>query len=325
MDPLTVGVISVILIVAAVILGIHIAVALALVSIFGLWLILGDLMVPVKMLGSAAFHGVFEYAFCVVPMFVLMGFLASLSGAAEDAYGLAASLLGKRRGGLAIATVAANAVFAAITGISVASAALFSRVSLGPMISHGYDKKLSLGTIAGSSILGMLIPPSVLLILYGIVAQESIGALFAAGILPGILLALVYSAGLSIMVRLKPSLVRSDNTSTNNTRTGSAKPLAALPIVFLIGLVLGGILYRVVYPDRSWSRGRLRVPAAGHLQKKTHLDRPLEHPYGNRLRHGERFSDPGHRQHVLPDADHQLPAPRACARYWPIRACRPWW
>ena len=200
MDPFLIGLCSVLVIVVVVVLGVPIAVALAGVSIAGLWIMLGDPMIPIKMLGSAAFHGVFNYSFSVVPMFVLMGFLANQSGAAEEAYNLAAGLLRRRPGGLAMATVAANAFFAAITGISVASAAMFSRVSLGPMMRHGYDRTFSLGTIAGSSILGMLIPPSVLFILYGIVAQESIGALFAAGIVPGVILALVYCLGIHVLV-----------------------------------------------------------------------------------------------------------------------------
>jgi len=210
MDPFFVGLLSIGLVLIAVIMGLHIGVALALVSVVGLWMIEGDPNIPVQMLGSAAFHGVFDYIYCVVPMFVLMGFLTNLSGAAEEAYDVSAKLMQKLPGGLAIATVIANAIFAAITGISVASAAMFSKVSLKPMLRHGYDKQLSLGTIAGSSILGMLISPSVLLILYGIIARESIGALFIAGIVPGVILAFVYSFGILGMVKLRPQLIRGE-------------------------------------------------------------------------------------------------------------------
>lgn len=259
MDPFLVGLVSVGLIVFAVIIGVHIAVALAVVSIFGLWMIVGDFSIPVHMLGSAAFHGVFNYAFSVLPMFVLMGFLANLSGAAEEAYDFAATVLGPRRGGLAIATVIANAVFAAVTGISVASAAMFSRVSLKPMLRHGYDKNLSVGTIAGSSILGMLIPPSVLLILYGIVAQESIGALFTAGILPGLILALVYSLGIWIMVKFRPSLVKGVELGGNRVRAMQSffamMVRKTLPVMSLIVLVLGGIYSGVFTPTEAGAVG----------------------------------------------------------------------
>jgi C4-dicarboxylate transporter DctM subunit len=259
MDPFLAGLLCIVLILVAVIVGIHIAIALALVSLIGLWLMAGDLAMPAKMLGSAAFHGVFDYVYSVVPMFVLMGFLASLSGAAEEAYDVTAALLKRRRGGLAIATVLANAVFAAITGISIASAAVFSKVSLGPMLRHGYDKKFSLGTIAGSSILGMLIPPSVLLILYGIIARESIGALFTAGIVPGIVLALVYSAGISLMVKMRPRLVKKpgsgDQVQESPARFQLKMLAKTLPIVILIVVVLGGIYSGYFTPTEAGAVG----------------------------------------------------------------------
>lgn len=259
MDPFLVGLLSVALILIAVIIGVHIAIALALVSIIGLWMIIGDPAVPVQMLGSAAFHGIFDYVYSVVPMFVLMGFLANLSGGAEEAYDVAAKLMHKRPGGLAIATVIANAVFAAITGISVASAAMFSKVSLKPMLRHGYDKNLSLGTIAGSSILSMLIPPSVLLILYGIIARESIGALFVAGIIPGIILALVYSFGILAMVKVRPQLVKGGNAAYETEGASGWNRVRMLtktaPIILLIVLVLGGIYSGFFTPTEAGAVG----------------------------------------------------------------------
>jgi len=259
MDPFVVGLISILLILVTVIIGVHIAIALALASLIGLWLMAGDPVMPVQMLGSAAFHGVFDYVYSVVPMFVLMGFLANLSGAAEEAYDAAAALLRRYLGGLAIATVAANAVFAAITGISIASAAVFSKVSLNPMLHHGYDKKFSLGTIAGSSILGMLIPPSVLLILFGIVAQESIGALFTAGILPGIVLAVVYSAGIFLMVKFRPDLVQAKRKADLKTEAEPGFRLGLVfktgPIFLLIVVVLGGLYAGFFTPTEAGAVG----------------------------------------------------------------------
>jgi len=258
-DPVLIGLLTVGLIVFTVVIGFHICIALALVSILGLWMILGDFSIPVQMLGSAAFHGIFDYAFSVVPMFVLMGFLANLSGAAEEAYDFAATLLRKLRGGLAIATVMANAVFAAVTGVSVASAAMFSKISLAPMLRSGYDKNLSLGTIVGSSVLGMLIPPSVLMILYGIVARESIGALFTAGIVPGILLAIIYSLGIWTMVKLRPSLVSEGACRGGNLPADKRVVLVtatkAVPVISLILLVLGGIYAGVFTPTEAGAVG----------------------------------------------------------------------
>jgi tripartite ATP-independent transporter DctM subunit len=279
-DPVIVGALSVVLVIVLVVVGLPIAVALALVSLAGLWVIIGDPTAPLGMLASAAFHGVFDYTFSVVPMFVLMGFLANLSGAAEEAYDFAGTLLKGRRGGLAMATVAANALFAAVTGISIASAAMFSRVSLPSMLRHGYNRSFSLGTIAGSSILGMLIPPSVLLILYGIVARESIGTLFTAGVGPGILLAVVYSAGIWLMVRLRPSLVQAppddeqDQDGESSVRAGSLTPgqcLKMLPMGGLVVLVLGGIYAGVFTPTEAGAMGAFGALLLALVKRKLNL------------------------------------------------------
>ena len=241
MDPVTVGIASLGVIFVAVLIGLHIGVALPLISLGALALIKGGFTMPVAMLASGAFHGVMDYVFSVVPMFLLMGFLANHSGSAEDAYDLAVMLLGRLRGSLAIATVIANAVFAAITGVSIASAALFSKMSLPHMLQHGYDKRLSLGTVAGSSVLGMLIPPSFLLILYGILANQSIGALYIAGIVPGILLVAIYAAGIVIMIRLRPQLVKpdADNQTICSTDRKGGIARKAIPIAALVVPVLG--------------------------------------------------------------------------------------
>ena len=113
----------------------------------------------------------------------------------------------KERGGLEIATVFSNAVFAAITGVSIASAAVFGKISLSEMLKAGYEKRFALGVVAGSSVLGMLIPPSVLLIIYGVISEQAIGRLFIAGVIPGLLLTVVYSLGVFLMVTYKPRLI----------------------------------------------------------------------------------------------------------------------
>jgi tripartite ATP-independent transporter DctM subunit len=214
---------------------------------------------PIAMLASAAFHNVMDYVFAVVPMFLLMGFLANYAGSAEDAYDLAVRVMGKVRGSLAIATVIANAVFAAITGVSIASAALFSRISLPHMIQHGYDKHLSLGTIAGSSALGMLIPPSILFIIYGILSNESIGTLYIAGIVPGIVLMIGYIIGISIMIRRRPDLVKQTVFSNAGASFSDISKLAimkkALPITVMVLAVLGGIYIGIFTPTEAGAIG----------------------------------------------------------------------
>ena len=275
MDPVTIGLISLGVIFVAVLAGIHIAVALALISLGALGLIKGDLGMPIAMLASGSFHGVMDYIFSVLPMFLLMGFLANFAGSAEEAYDLAVRLVGKLRGSLAIATVIANAVFAAITGVSIASAALFSKISLPQMLRHGYDKGLSLGTVAGSSVLGMLIPPSVLFILYGILANESIGALYIAGIVPGLILAAVYIMGITLMIRLRPHLVKQVSPSTKGT--GLVKislPTIikkAIPIAALVIPVLGGIYIGVFTPTEAGAAGAFIALVIGVLNRRLTL------------------------------------------------------
>jgi len=275
MDPVTVGIISLGVIFIAVLLGLHIGVALPLISLCALALIKGDLSMPIAMLASGAFHGVMDYVFSVVPMFLLMGFLANFSGSAEDAYDLAVRLLAKLRGSLAIATVIGNAVFAAITGVSIASAAVFSKVSLPHMLQHGYDKGLSLGTVAGSSVLGMLIPPSFLLILYGILANQSIGALYMAGIVPGILLTSIYIAGIIIMIRLRPHLVKQILSSNKGTGFSDMSMLTviqkAIPIAALVIPVLGGIYIGIFTPTEAGAVGAFIALIIGVLKRRLRL------------------------------------------------------
>jgi tripartite ATP-independent transporter DctM subunit len=165
------------------------------------------------------------------------------------------------RGGLGIATVFANAVFAAVTGISIASAAVFTKVAVPEMIRLGYKPRFSVGVVAGSSVLGMLIPPSLLLILYGILTETSIGDLFKAGIMPGILLALVYCVGILIMAYRFPNYVGGIDKQADSARNNEMTVFVALsklvPIVLLIGLVLGGIYAGWFTPTESGAVGAL--------------------------------------------------------------------
>src|SRR5665647_2241065 len=170
------------LLIILVILGVHLSVSLMLTSVVTLMLSMGNINIAVNLLGTTAFSAIRDYTFGVIPLFVLMGLFANLSGASRELYDSAFILLKRVRGGVGIATVIANAIFAAITGVSIASAAVFTKIAIPQMVRLNYDKKLAVGTVAGSSILGMLIPPSILMIVYGSVAEVSIGRLFAAGI-----------------------------------------------------------------------------------------------------------------------------------------------
>lgn len=245
MSPVTIGLISLILLLAMVLMGCHIGTSLMVMSVVGIYLSTGSLGVAINILGTTAFSAIRDYAFGVIPLFVLMGLLANLSGASSDLFNAADAMLRRVKGGLAIATVFANAIFAAITGVSIASAAVFTKIALPPMKRLGYDKKFAVGTIAGSSVLGMLIPPSLLMIVYGMLAEVSIGKLFVAGVLPGIMMALIYIIGISVMVKVKPALIQQPREEGAEDSYEESSRLKAIikpwPMVLLIVVTLGGI------------------------------------------------------------------------------------
>src|SRR3990167_2454149 len=160
------------------------------------------------------------------------------------------------RGGLGIATVFANAVFAAITGVSVASAAVFSKIALPEMERLHYDRKFSLGIVAGSAILGMLIPPSVLMIVYGVLTEQAIGKLFIAGILPGLVVTAVLSLGIWTMVLVKPRLGGNlEEVRRLDVRTVVRAIATQWAVVALVILVMGGIWGGLFTPTEAGAVG----------------------------------------------------------------------
>jgi len=223
-------------------LGFWVPFALMLSSYVGVWMIKGSPLLAGKLLALAASETISSYFFGVVPLFVLMGYIVSVTGMGRDAFDVANHLFRRLRGGLGIGTVGANAIFAAITGISIASAAVFTRIAVPEMIRHGYSPRFSVGVVAGSSVLGMLIPPSLLLILYGLLTEQSVGDLFIAGILPGILLALIFGIGIWTVAHVRPAML-GDGIEDTDIPPLTRREVASkgLPIALLIGLVLGGI------------------------------------------------------------------------------------
>jgi C4-dicarboxylate transporter, DctM subunit len=244
--------------------GLWVPIALMLCSYVGVWMMKGSPLLAGKLLALAASETISSYFFGVVPLFVLMGFLVSVTGLGRDAFDVANQLFRRLKGGLGVSTVAANAIFAAITGISIASAAVFTRLAVPEMVRHGYTKKFSVGVVAGSSVLGMLIPPSLLLILYGLLTEQSVGDLFLAGVLPGILLAVVFAGGVILMAYFWPSFI-GENLSGDTEHDMSSRDLAAkgLPIALLIALVLGGIYAGFFTPIEAGAVGCLGAIVIG--------------------------------------------------------------
>jgi C4-dicarboxylate transporter DctM subunit len=262
MEPLTIGIISVVAIVALILIGLHVAVALALTGFAAILAITGRFGVAASLLYNTAQSGVADYVFAVIPLFVVMGLFATQAGATRDLFAAAAALTGRLRGGLGVATVGANAVFAAVTGVSVASAAVFSKLAIPEMGRLGYDRRFALGIVGSSALLGMLIPPSVLMIVYGVIAEQSIGKLFAAGVVPGLFVALALAVMIVTRARLTPGLVGAEGTAA--TAAGAEERWRALsrtgPLVGLVVLVLGGIYAGWFTPTEAGAVG-----AAGAL------------------------------------------------------------
>ncbi|MCH8183530.1 MAG: TRAP transporter large permease subunit [Proteobacteria bacterium] len=226
--------------ISAIILGVHIAIALGLTALIGTFIIFGSLDLATFMLGAAAYDALRDELFATIPLFVLMGDFVAKSGAARDLYKLVNRGLARIPGRLAVATVIGNAIFAAVTGVSIAAAAAFSRIAYPQMQRYGYRRTFALGSIAGSASLGMLIPPSILLIIWGIVTEISIGKLFIAGILPGLVLASLFIA-YSIIAAIRDPSIAPSVPEGEEEEFELAEIISGFGILGLMALVLGGI------------------------------------------------------------------------------------
>ena len=270
MNDLQIGLLSIVAILFLIYAGMHVAIALSLLSFLGVWFIRGDWAIAGKLLALAAADSISGYIFGVVPLFILMGLFISVSGIGKDTFDVANRLFGRLGGGLGIATVAANAVFAAVTGISIASAAVFTKVAVPEMIRLGYKPRFAVGVVTGSSVLGMLIPPSLLLILFGVLTETSIGDLFKAGIMPGIVLSIGFSAIILVMAYRFPDYVKTKQAEqTKQIEMSLAKAIGKLiPIALLIALVLGGIYAGWFTPTESGAVGALGALVLSLLKRK---------------------------------------------------------
>ena len=242
MEMVIFGVLSLLLVM--VFLGIQIAVALGAASFIGVYLLLGSPDIALSVLSSTAYEALRKDIFIVIPLFVLMGEFISRSGAAQDIYTIANRGLRKIPGCLAVATVSGNSVFAAITGVSIASAATFSRIAYPEMVALGYRKSYALGVVAGSACLGMLIPPSILMIVWAVLTEISIGALFIAGLLPGLILATLFCAYCIFTAILSPETAPRCPVPDKSTIdvVQQRRELSSGLAIIVIGGIWGGFL-----------------------------------------------------------------------------------
>jgi len=254
--------------------GIHIGVALMLLSFIGVWAI-KSLAVAGKLLASSAATSIASDVYGVIPLFVLMGLFVSATGMGRDTFDVAALLLKRVRGGLGMATVGANAVFAACTGTSIASASIFTKIAVPEMTRYGHTSGFSVGVVAGSSVLGMLIPPSLLMIIFGIIANTSIGDLFTSGILPGIVLSIAFCLTIVLLSRFHKRFTFTDPSRVHGEYKGPLEDKAVwylawkiLPICVLVGVVLGGIYGGLFTPTEAGGAGALAAFVIGLLRRE---------------------------------------------------------
>jgi C4-dicarboxylate transporter, DctM subunit len=257
--------------VGLILLGVHIVVALGVASIAGIALATGSLDIALTTLATTSYQALRDYVFAVLPLFILMGELIGKSGAARDLYVLMNRLLRRLRGRLALATVMGNAIFAFVTGVSIAAAAAFSRIAYPEMVRHGYDKRFALGSVAGSACLGMLIPPSILMIVWGVLTESSIGHLFIAGILPGFTLAGLFCVYILVAALLRPELVGEGAVPAPAGAAAIERPpeqearrpserevrISVVGLTAIIAAVLGGIWLGAFTPTEAAGIGTL--------------------------------------------------------------------
>lgn len=258
MTGIEIGIIAVVMMLALIYFGMHISIALMLVSFFAIST-LRNPELATRMVAAAANDSLGSYLYGVVPLFVLMGLLVVISGVGRDTFDVFQWFTRKIRGGLGIATVGANGIFASITGISVASAAVFTKVAVPEMRRHGYTPKFSVGVVASSSVLGMLIPPSLLMIVYGVLAEQSVGRMFIAGIIPGILLAVSFCLVILLLAYFRPSFMLQSQGEVENAAVMDETPLSLflklVPILALMTLVLGGLYSGFFTPTEAGGVG----------------------------------------------------------------------
>jgi len=259
-----IAILLVVVLIVLVAIGVHIAVALGMTSALGIFMVTGAdgyaFQTVQRMLAATAYEAIRELVFAVIPLFLLMGEFISKSGTVTDVYRGVNRMLRRLPGRLAIATVLGNAMFSFVTGVSIASAATFSRIAYPEMKRFGYHQGFALGSVAGSSCLGMLIPPSVLMIVWGILTEQSIGQLFAAGVLPGLMLTAMFIVYVFAMAVLKPAVVGGGvepvQPVVEEEEVSTTQFFISLAgIIAVIVAVLGGIWFGVFSPTEGAGAG----------------------------------------------------------------------
>lgn len=271
MSPVEIGLLSIFAIVILIYLGVYIPIALGVVSFVSIWLIRDNVDLSFALLKIAIGDSAMEYTFATIPLFTFMGLIVSKVGLGADIYSVMNQGFRRVNGGIGMATVGANAAFAAVTGSSIASASVFAKMSVPEMLSFKYNPRFAVGVVAGSSVLGMIIPPSAMLIIYSFVAEQSVGAMFMAGVVPGLLLALAYVAAIWVMVRFTPGFVGGCKIEPAALMGWPAIAAKTLPTLALIVVVLGGIYTGWTTPVEAGAAGALLGIVIAALRRRITL------------------------------------------------------
>ncbi|WP_010139844.1 TRAP transporter large permease [Oceanicola sp. S124] len=258
-----IGLVGMIILLVLLVLRIPVALAMFAVGFVGIW-VLRDLNSAMSLLASESFTLASSAELVVVPLFILMGNVASVTGMSARLYDAAYAIIGRLRGGLASATVLGCAGFAALSGSSVASALTMGKVSLDQMDRFNYDNRLSTGVVAAGGTLGILIPPSTGFVIYAILTQQSIGRLFLAGVLPGLLLLAMFIATISILCWIWPSFGPEGPKTTLSEKAQAM--VGALPVLGVVILTIGGIYTGFFSPTEASAVGAGLVVIIGLLQ-----------------------------------------------------------
>ena len=265
MSLTTIGIIGIIVLVILLFSKMPVAFVMAFLGFLGFSYVV-SLDASLKLLARDVFEIFTSYGLTVIPLFVLMGQVAFNSGISRRLYDSAYVIMGSQRGGLAMATVAACAGFSAISGSTNATAATMAAVTLPEMKRYKYNMSLATGTVAAAGSLGILIPPSTIFIVYGILTEQSIGKLFAAGIFPGILLSILFILTIYLRVRINPDLAPPGPKTTLGEKLRSFT--GVLETLLIFAMVMGGIFFGIFTPTEAASAGAFLTILLGVIRKQ---------------------------------------------------------
>lgn len=266
MDPIAAGALSILAMLALIIVGVPVSISMGIVAATGMWIFGGPAFLLTN-LETLPYTLSTQFTFIVIPMFVLMGVLTSNAGITAELYTAAFRWTSRFRGSLYYATTIASAGFAAINGATVVSALLFTRIALPEMVRLGFHRGLSAGCICAAGALAAMIPPSVVMVLYGIITGESVGQLLIAGVVPGILTAAAYVVGMAILLKIRP-----DYAPVLNQHFSLRERLESLqavwPVLALALIVLGGIYTGLMFPSSAGAVGAMGALLIGVMRRR---------------------------------------------------------